>query len=49
MSVGVPACRVDKGSWMVRQAVGQNNPVLLGKKLTTKYFVGPNYMEVRSN
>ena len=31
---------------MVRQAVGQNNPVLLGKKLTTKYFAGPNYMEV---
>ena len=39
--------RVDKGSWMVRQAVGQNNPVLLGKKLTTKYFTGPNYVEVR--
>ena len=33
---------------MVRQAVGQNNPVLLGKKLTTKYFTGPNYVEVRS-
>ena len=31
---------------MVRQAVGQNNPVLLGKKLTTKYFAGPNYVEV---
>ena len=38
--------RVDKGSWMVRQAVGQNNPVLLGNKLITKYFVGPNYVEV---
>jgi len=39
-------CRVDKGSWMVRQAVGQNCPVLLGKKLTTKYFTGRNYVEV---
>ena len=31
---------------MIRQAVGQNNPVLLGNKLTTKYFTGPNYVEV---
>lgn len=31
---------------MVRQAVGQNCPVLLGKKLTTKYFTGRNYVEV---
>ena len=48
LSRGTILCRrVDKGSWMVRQAVGQNNPVLLGKKLTTKYFTGPNYVEVR--
>ena len=30
--------RVTEGSWMVKQAVGQNTPVLLGRKLTTKYF-----------
>ena len=29
--------RIDKGSWMIRNAVG-STPVLLGKKLTTKYF-----------
>lgn len=40
------SCRVEKGSWIVKQAVGQNTPVLLGKKLTTKYFRGPNYVEV---
>ena len=33
---------------MVRQAVGQNTPVLLGRKLTTKYFRRPNYIEVLS-
>jgi Protein ENHANCED DISEASE RESISTANCE 2, C-terminal len=38
---------VEKGSWIVKQAVGQNTPVLLGKKLTTKYFTGANYVEVR--
>ena len=30
--------RVKEGGWIVKQAVGQNTPVLLGKKLTTKYF-----------
>lgn len=39
--------RIEKGSWVVRQAVGQNTPVLLGRKLTTKYFVTDNYVEVR--
>lgn len=29
--------RIEKGSWLIKQAVGQT-PVLLGKKLTTKYF-----------
>lgn len=29
--------RVTKGSWVIRNAVG-STPVLLGKKLTTKYF-----------
>ena len=29
--------RVTNGSWMIRNAVG-STPVLLGKKLTTKYF-----------
>jgi len=38
--------RIEKGSWVVRQAVGQNTPVLLGRKLTTKYFVTDNYVEV---
>ncbi|KAL3136999.1 hypothetical protein ABBQ32_006591 [Trebouxia sp. C0010 RCD-2024] len=37
--------KVTKGSWMIRNAVG-STPVLLGKKLTTKYFRGPNYYEV---
>lgn len=37
--------RVTKGSWVIRNAVG-STPVLLGKKLTTKYFRGPNYFEV---
>jgi Protein ENHANCED DISEASE RESISTANCE 2, C-terminal len=40
--------RVEKGSWIVKQAVGQNTPVLLGKKLTTRYFTGANYVEVRT-
>lgn len=30
--------RITEGSWVVKQAVGQNTPVLLGRKLTTKYF-----------
>lgn len=38
--------RIEKGSWMIRQAVGQNTPVLLGRKLTTKYFCTDNYIEV---
>ncbi|BDA46094.1 probable translocator protein at N-terminal half [Coccomyxa sp. Obi] len=38
--------RITEGSWVVKQAVGQNTPVLLGRKLTTKYFRGPNYIEV---
>ena len=29
--------KVTKGSWVIRNAVG-STPVLLGKKLTTKYF-----------
>jgi Protein ENHANCED DISEASE RESISTANCE 2, C-terminal len=36
---------VAEGSWVIRQAVG-NTPVLLGNKLTTKYFRGPKYFEV---
>lgn len=28
---------VVKGSWVIKQAVG-NTPVLLGKKLTTRYY-----------
>ena len=30
--------RLEKGSWIMRQSVGQNTPVLLGRKITTKYF-----------
>ena len=30
--------RVAEGSWVIKQSVGQNTPVLLGRKLTTKYF-----------
>jgi hypothetical protein len=37
--------RVTQGSWLIRNAVG-STPVLLGKKLTTKYFRGPRYFEV---
>ena len=35
---------IPKGSWIVRQSVG-TTPVLLGQKLTTRYFRGPNYFE----
>jgi hypothetical protein len=38
--------RIVKGSWIVRQSVG-TTPVLLGQKLATRYFRGPNYFEVR--
>jgi hypothetical protein len=38
--------RVDVGSWVVKSAVGQNTPVLLGKKVATSYFRGPRYLEV---
>jgi hypothetical protein len=37
--------KIVKGSWLVKQSVGET-PVLLGHKLTTKYYRGPNYMEV---
>ncbi|KAK9823769.1 hypothetical protein WJX72_005371 [[Myrmecia] bisecta] len=36
---------VVKGSWVIKQSVG-NTPVLLGRKLTTRYFRGPGYFEV---
>ncbi|KAI7837930.1 hypothetical protein COHA_008236 [Chlorella ohadii] len=37
--------RIVKGSWIVKQSVG-TTPVLLGQKLTTRYFRGSNYFEV---
>lgn len=37
--------RIVKGSWIVKQSVG-TTPVLLGQKLATRYFRGPNYFEV---
>ncbi len=33
------------GPWLVRTAV-PNRPALTGNKLTQRYFMGPNYMEV---
>ena len=38
--------RIVRGSWIVKQSVG-TTPVLLGQKLVTRYFRGPNYFEVR--
>ena len=32
--------RVDTGPWVVKSAVGQNTPVLLGRKVDTSYYVG---------
>ena len=41
--------RVKEGGWIVKQAVGQNTPVLLGKKLTTKYYrYDPTHMALLS-
>lgn len=37
--------QIVKGSWIVKQSVG-TTPVLLGQKLLTRYFRGPNYFEV---
>jgi len=34
-----------EGPWVVRTAVG-TKPVILGKKLTQRYFSGPGYLEV---
>ena len=31
---------------VVKRAVGQNTPVLLGNKVETRYFRGPGYLEV---
>lgn len=36
---------ISKGSWIIKQSVG-TTPVILGQKLRTKYFHGPNYFEV---
>jgi hypothetical protein len=36
--------RVTKGAYVVRKTVG-DTPALLGKKINSKYFVGPNYIE----
>lgn len=33
------------GPWLVRKAVG-NKPAIVGRKLTQRYFVGENYLEV---
>ena len=30
--------RIAEGSWVIKQSVGQNTPVLLGRKLTTQYY-----------
>ena len=36
---------VVEGSYIIRYSVG-NKPVLLGKKLTQRYWEGPGYLEV---
>ena len=36
---------ISKGSWIIKQSVG-TTPVLLGQKLTTKYYRGERYFEV---
>lgn len=33
------------GPWIIRQAVGAS-PVIIGKKITPRYFEGPGYLEV---
>ena len=35
---------ISRGSWVIKQSVG-TTPVILGTKLTTKYFRGKNYFE----
>jgi len=37
--------RIAEGSWVVRQSVG-TTPVIVGRKLTTSYFITPKYVEV---
>lgn len=36
--------RISKGSWVIKQSVG-TTPVILGTKLSTKYYWGDNYFE----
>ena len=36
---------IARGSWIIKQSVG-TTPVILGKKLATKYYRGKNYFEV---
>ncbi|KFM23600.1 hypothetical protein F751_2859 [Auxenochlorella protothecoides] len=36
---------ISKGAWIMQKSVG-TTPVILGQKLTTKYFKGSNYFEV---
>ena len=36
---------IARGSWIIKQSVG-TTPVILGKKLATKYYRGNNYFEV---
>eukprot|EP01025_Chloroclados_australasicus_P066857 TRINITY_DN9237_c0_g1_i2.p1 TRINITY_DN9237_c0_g1~~TRINITY_DN9237_c0_g1_i2.p1 ORF type:complete len:502 (-),score=31.95 TRINITY_DN9237_c0_g1_i2:449-1954(-) len=40
----IPA--VGEGSWVLKQAVG-TTPVILGRKLSTSYHRGPNYIEAQ--
>lgn len=37
--------RIAEGSWVVRQSVG-TTPVIVGRKLTTNYYITPKYVEV---
>jgi hypothetical protein len=36
---------VVEGPWIIRQSVGAS-PVIIGKKITSRYFEGPGYLEV---
>ena len=40
--------RMVEGNWVVKKAIGENTPAIIGKKLTHSYYKGPNnsYFEI---
>jgi len=38
--------QIVEGPWLVKKITPSNVPALIGNKLTTKYFKGPNYFEI---